>query len=59
MSAEVKIEVIKSPISRVPMPGQGSVRDVDRLVYYVKLSNGLIATGPEDFQNDTQKRKEK
>jgi hypothetical protein len=59
MSPEVEIKVIKSPISRAPMPDRGSVRDVHRLVYYVKLSNGLIAASPEDFENDTQKRKEK
>jgi len=53
MSKE-KIHIIKSPI--VPMPdfGDDIVIYNDRVVYYVHLPNGIIATKPEDFPTDDQ-----
>lgn len=51
MSSKVKVEVINSPISPVRIP-EGSIIYANKAVYYVKLSNGLVASGPADFTND-------
>jgi hypothetical protein len=44
------------------IPGRAACDDVmtysNRVAYYVKLSNGLIATRPEDFTENTEKKKE-
>jgi len=49
MSSEVKVEVIKSPIAPVHIPDYDSTAYANRIVYCVRLSNGLVATKPEDF----------
>jgi len=48
-----EVKVIKSPV----VPLRGDRRDFieyayrDEVIYYVRLSNGLIATKPDDFVN--------
>jgi len=53
-----RVKVIRSPI----LPGLVSCDDSmtysNSVVYYVKLSNGLIATRPEDFPENSEKKKE-
>jgi len=58
MPSEVKVVVIKSPIAPVFIPDHGSTAYADRIVYYIKLSDGLVATRPEDFPNKSEKEKE-
>lgn len=51
-----EVTVIKSPV----VPSRGDRRDFieyayrDRVIYYIRLSNGLIATKPEDFVNKVE-----
>lgn len=56
MPPKVKVEVIKSPIAPVRVPNHDSAAYSDRVIYYVKLSNGLVATRPEDFPNKSEKK---
>jgi hypothetical protein len=51
MSSKAEVQVIKSPISPVRIPDDFIIY-ANRAVYYVKLSNGLIASSPEDFVNN-------
>lgn len=51
MLSRVKVEIIKSPISPVRIP-DGALVYANKAVYYVKLSNGLVVSGPEDFINE-------
>jgi hypothetical protein len=59
MPSDTKIEVIKAPIPRITMRESESASYANRVIYYIKLSNGLVITKPEDFPENTEKKKEK
>jgi hypothetical protein len=56
---EAKISVIKSPIVPIPDFGEETTIYSDQLIYYVHLANGIIATKPEDFPSNDQRRMQK
>lgn len=58
MPSEVKVEVTRSPISPIRIADYDSAAFSDRVVYYVRLSNGFVATRPEDFPNKSEKKKD-
>jgi len=48
-----KITVIKSPM--VPTSTFDDSADyINRVAYYIRLSNGLIVSGPDDFPNENE-----
>jgi len=51
MSSKVEVHIIKSPISPVRFP-DNTILYANKAVYYVKLANGSVASGPEDFTNN-------
>ncbi len=52
--SQTKVEVIKSPIP--PIPKSDSCYDrTNDIIYYVRLSNGIIVTKPEDFPKELGK----
>jgi hypothetical protein len=54
MPSEVGIKVIKSPIVRTHEGDFLEYAYQDTIVYYVRLSNGVVVTRPEDFPADKQ-----
>ena len=56
--SQAKIKVIKSPISPVHTPDYDSVIYANKVVYFIRLSNGLIATRPDDFPKDSENKTE-
>lgn len=52
--SEEEISVIKSPVAPMPDSSEETFYE-DHLVYYVYLSNGLVATKPDDFPVDVKK----
>jgi hypothetical protein len=49
--SENEIKVVKSPT--VPTPGVDENLAVveNKVVYYIRLNNGMVVTSPEDFPN--------
>ena len=58
MPSKVEVTVTKSPIAPICIPDYDSAAFSDRVVYYVRLSNGLVATRPEDFPNKSEKKRD-
>lgn len=56
--SQAKIKVIKSPTSPVRIPDYDSVMYANKVVYFIRLSNGLIATRPDDFPKDSENKTE-
>jgi hypothetical protein len=52
MPSESGIKVIKSPIVRTQEGDFLEYAYQDTVVYYVRLSNGIVVTRPEDFPAD-------
>ena len=55
---ENEITVVKSPVAPVYVPDEDRVIYSNELTYYVRLSNGMIATKPEDFPDDKKDEEE-
>lgn len=53
-----EITVVKSPISQVELTDGDIGACSNELTYYVRLSNGMIATKPEDFPDDHMNERE-
>ena len=51
-----EIKVIKSPNVSLRENGEDFMEHAyrGRIIYYVRLSNGLIATKPDDFFNEVE-----
>jgi hypothetical protein len=52
--SENKIRVIKSPIVPTPGADKNIVMPENKVVYYIRLNNGMAVTKPEDFPNDPE-----
>ena len=52
MSSESGVKVIKSPIVRTQEGDFLEHAYQDTIIYYVRLSNGIVITKPEDFPTD-------
>jgi hypothetical protein len=52
MPSESEIKVIKSPIMRTQEGDFLEYAYQDNVIYYVRLSNGVVVTRPEDFPTD-------
>jgi len=58
MPSESGIKVIKSPIVRTQ---EGSFLEhayQDTIIYYVRLSNGIVITRPEDFPTNKEENED-
>jgi hypothetical protein len=51
-----EIRIIKSPVVPLYAPDEERIISSNELTYYVRLSNGVIATKPEDFPNDKSEK---
>jgi hypothetical protein len=49
--SENEIRVIKSPIVPTPGADENTVIPENKVVYYIRLNNGMVVTKPEDFPN--------
>jgi hypothetical protein len=49
--SENEIRVIKSPIVPTPGADENIVIPENKVVYYIRLNNGMAVTKPEDFPN--------
>jgi hypothetical protein len=49
--SENEIRVIKSPIVPTPGADENIVIPENKVVYYIRLNNGMVVTKPEDFPN--------
>jgi hypothetical protein len=49
--SEKEIRVIKSPIVPTPGADENIVIPENKVVYYIRLNNGMVVTKPEDFPN--------
>lgn len=56
MSSQVKIKVTKSPTSPVRIPDYDPTIYTNKVVYYIRLGNGLIATKPDDFLDNPNEK---
>jgi hypothetical protein len=54
MPSESGIKVVKSPVTRTEEGDFLEYAYQDTVIYYVRLSNGTVATKPEDFPSDEQ-----
>jgi hypothetical protein len=52
-----EVTVVKSPVAPVTVP-EDTVAYGTELTYYVRLSDGMIVTRPEDFPTDEEKEEE-
>lgn len=59
MSTSDKITVVKKPIVRAVEGDSSEYSFQDRIIYYVRLSNGMVITNPSDFPNDLEKDDER
>jgi hypothetical protein len=48
-----EVAVVKSPIIPVEFGDEDTMPHGNELTYYVRLPNGMIATKPEDFLDDS------
>lgn len=49
--SENEIRVIKSPIVPTPGADENIVIPENKVVYCIRLNNGMVVTKPEDFPN--------
>ena len=52
-----EVTVVKSPVAPVNIP-EDAVAYGNELTYYVRLSDGIIVTRPQDFPTDEEKEEE-
>jgi hypothetical protein len=54
--SQAKVEVVKSPIPPIRSSDCFSARS-NAVIYYIRLSNGIVVTRPEDFPENLEKKK--
>lgn len=57
MSSKNEIKIVKEPIVRTGEQDFLEYAYRDRIVYCVRLSNGMVVTKPEDFPTDVEENK--
>lgn len=52
--SENEIKVIKSPIVSIRGVDENLVVVENKVVYYIRLNNGMVVTSPEDFPDNLE-----